>query len=497
MERHTGMSSGTDLKDYCIVGAGVGGLTLAYLLREAGHSVTVIEATDTPGGAIQTISSDGFLLELGPNSSLAKPEFLQLCSALGLNEELSYPTSSLSKYLVNFGSGNRRSMALVKAPTTPWEAVRSPILSARSKLRAALEPLCPHRSSEDESVEQLISRRFGKGVAHEIVSAVLGGIWAADISRLSSRSALPSIWQQEQHGTSTIFGTLRQAKLNRSTAATPHDKGRGKVVSFKQGMATLPRCLAAVVDGERDNGHRQPVVRYNTQLTSFELDRNGVVVTVKQSPAGTISSERFSKLILTCAAPATCNLLAGTAGGLVERISRIPYAPLGVAHVAYKKSSVGHSLDGFGFLVPPSQHTVLLGAIFSSSVFPGRAPEGYHLLTCFTGGAKHPAAADVTKSAIYERMLYELRNLIGAEEPPLVLSQRHYPRAIPNYPVGHHRIQRELREYEQSYPQVRILANWDHGLGVPDRVEAAYRLAEQLSREQTGKQNWDGLVVNA
>ena len=51
--------------DVVVVGAGLAGLACAGDLARAGHSVTVLEASDGPGGRVRTDHVDGFRLDRG------------------------------------------------------------------------------------------------------------------------------------------------------------------------------------------------------------------------------------------------------------------------------------------------------------------------------------------------------------------------------------------------------------------------------------------------
>ncbi len=54
-------------KHIVIIGAGLAGLTAAYELTQAGHTVTVLEAQTTPGGRVRTLRApftDGLYAEL-------------------------------------------------------------------------------------------------------------------------------------------------------------------------------------------------------------------------------------------------------------------------------------------------------------------------------------------------------------------------------------------------------------------------------------------------
>jgi protoporphyrinogen/coproporphyrinogen III oxidase len=67
---------------------------------------------------------------------------------------------------------------------------------------------------KDESLGDFVSRRFGRNVADNLVSAVCHGIYAGDIYKLSARTLQPTLWHLETRGRERGFGILRQLFSN-------------------------------------------------------------------------------------------------------------------------------------------------------------------------------------------------------------------------------------------------------------------------------------------
>ena len=168
-----------------VIGGGISGLTAAYQLRQSGASVTLFEAGPRLGGAIQTVQQHGCLMEAGPDSLLVmKPAAVQLARELGLELVASVaegPPGVVHKGRIQpLPDGFR-----MVAPTQLLPFVRTPLLSLGGKLRAGLEWLVPAtRASEDESVADFVTRRFGREVLDTLAQPLIGGIYAADPARL-------------------------------------------------------------------------------------------------------------------------------------------------------------------------------------------------------------------------------------------------------------------------------------------------------------------------
>lgn len=464
--------------DVVIVGAGVAGLTLAFLLRRAELSVAVLEESGRIGGSIETVNAHGCLLEHGANSTLATPALLELIAELRLTE-MTLPASQVAKnrYLVTDRASS--SLSLVAAPRSLRAAIGSPLISSRAKLRALCEPFIRKSPSSDETVASLFRRRFGPEVSDRIVAAVLSGVWAGDTERLSARCAVRRAWEAEQASGSIMLGLMKQRRAN-PPAAPAALKGS---ISFRGGMSTLPRALAAAIGADS--------ILLNHRVEEFvEAESGHLDVRVLQAGETEYDIVRSSHVVVTTPAKSAAHLLRFAAPALARTIETLPYAPVGLLYLKIPREAVKHPLDGFGFLVPPMFHTALRGALFSSSLFPDRAPEDAALITCFVGGAPCPEASDVSQSAIQARVLDEITPLLGFRRPPEIVGAHAWQRAIPNYPLGHHTLQRAVDDLHEADCGVSILANWDRGISVADRISEAQAHAAHVlksSRLQHGR----------
>ncbi len=421
-----------------IIGAGVGGLTLAHRLSKK-YEVLVLEAGTEPGGVITSIKEDGYLLELGANSTLTTPEFNTLNEELGITNELvTPPETSKNRYIVS------QRNKLTSVPMSPLAALTSPLLTTSEKLKVLKEPFIARSSLVDESIADFVSRRFGPGVAEKIVAPALSGIWAGDISKLSSRSALKKLWQLECDYGSVIKGMFKKPKSQ---------KQKKIITSYKNGMQELPRALASSL---KDRIH------YNTSAKSININKHVEIITEKESFTA-------NHLILATPATTTAHLISSIDKALSQEITTIPYAGLTVFHFGFPKDVIKHPLNGFGALVQPRLNMSLLGILFSSSMFPSRAPKNHTLLTCFS------------KTDNPEIITKEISELLDISQPPTFTKQTTWPAAIPNYPLGHFALQQQVEEFHRTNPQITLFGNWLSGISVADRISEAEELSAKLS----------------
>ena len=448
------------MSDVLIVGAGIGGLTLAYELEKLGQTVTVIEASEQVGGVIKSSIVNGCQIENGPNTLTLSPEIKQLVSELELSSELLLASPTAKKRYL----GVRQTLSplkLVAAPSSFLEFLLTPILSVAAKIRIFSDLYKRPTKEDDLSVYSFFYRHFGREVAENLVSAVLNGIYAPDIKKLSARSCLSKFWQADQSKGSVIRGLL----ANKTK--------RGPVCSFNGGLEILPRALAS---GLSD-------LRLETKVESLSPSDGEVTVRLSKGVALEEEVIRVKKVIITSERDSAAKLVSNIDKGISSLISEIPHSPIGILNLKVPTSSIRHSSDGFGFLIPPKDGYPVLGCIFSSSIFPERCESGTTLLTVFSGGVHSPTLANVEIEEIKAKVIKEIKNLLTISAEVEVLSAKHWSSAIANYPLGHYKTQEAVSQFEERLPSIKLLAAWLDGVSLPDRVKLSLNLARDLSSE--------------
>ena len=431
------------MRDAIIVGAGISGLTLAHSLEQAGKSVLLLESGESAGGVLSTKRVGDFLLELGPNSILAKAGFREFVDSLGLSEELC-PTLPSAKNRYIAASNGKAANQLHCMPKTPSAILKTPLISNPGKLRILCEFFqgrLGEQAGGDLDVRSFIAKKFGPEFAQKIADPLLAGIWAADIGKLSCRTALPKLWQIERNHSSVLRFGLKKL-FNKNSIAKP------ELLSFKRGLSQMTETLAERISPES--------IAYRSEATEISLEKDKAIVSFKNADHSKLQTERAKAVVITSPAWTSAGLIRDLDSELSTRIQAIPYAPLGVLHLAYEKKKVVHKLDGFGFLVQNPKPIGLLGAIFNSSLFANRAPKEHHLLTCFVGGAKFPQLANLEDEQV-ALLTREVSQIINSSTEPEVLCKKFWPKAIPNYPVGHHLLQESVEKFEGKLSPSEIL----------------------------------------
>ena len=446
-----------------VVGGGVAGLTAAYRLKQRGVRVVVYEAGDRVGGAIRTERRGGYLAELGPNSLAAPaPALRALLAELGLEGSI-LPASpaAANRYIV-------KKNKLLPLPMSPQDLLITRLLSNGAKLAVFGEPLVDAGDSPvEESVATFVRRRFNQEIVDYIASPFVGGIFAGDPEQLSVRHALPKLYGLERaHGSviKAFAGMMRARKRDEDAAGG----AAGGLISFRNGLQELPDALAKALHAE---------IRLRAPVTQVRAGPKGWTV-----GAAFQASELYDGVIYTAPAHCVDDIDLDFPGGdRLKTLASISHPPVGVLALGFRREDVSHPLDGFGFLVPEVERRHVLGVIFSSTVFAGRAPEGHVLLTAFVGGVRNPDLANADLPTITARVQDDLRALLGAKGEPTFRSFHLWPKAIPQYDLTYGRFKDIMDEAERRSPGLALAGSYREGVSLGEAIasgeEAAARVA--------------------
>lgn len=428
-----------------VIGAGLSGLVRAWSLVKRGEEVNLLESSPRAGGVVRTERRDGFLLELGPNTVRPTPEIWSLVEELGLAGEAIFADSRSPRY-IDFGG------RLHPLPMSPTALLRTGLLSGKGKLRLLAEPFVGRRHGQ-ESVRDFFARRFGSEVAERLIEPFVSGILAGDASRLSLQECFPALarWERERGSLAAGgFAAFRQRDRGRRAP-------RG-LLSFREGLETFPRAMV------RELGER---LRLDTEVLNISRPSDSWRI---ETTRGMVEAQR---LTLATPAAAAARLVAPFDPEVSRALATVPCPPLVVLHLAWAESAFPSPLRGFGHLVVPQRERRILGAVWSSSLFPGRAPEGLTLLTVFLGGARDPEAVLLSDGELSGIAARDVTSALGAKGEPRIVGVTRYPRALPQYDFGHAGRSGALAEAESRWPGLSFLGNYRGGVSVGDVVRSA------------------------
>jgi oxygen-dependent protoporphyrinogen oxidase len=185
-------------------------------------------------------------------------------------------------------------------------------------------------------------------------------------------------------------------------------------------------------------------------------------------------------LVLATPTPATAVLIGPISETFRELLGRIEYAPVAVVGAGYRREQMGHPVEGFGFLVPRKEKLGVLGTVWSSSLFAGRAPEGTVSFTSFVGGAANVELMDWSDERIAAETEREVAQVLRINGAPVTRMVRRWTRALPQYNLGHGRIVAGLEQEQRRFPGLFLAGSYLSGASVGSCAEQAVKTAEAV-----------------
>lgn len=453
-------------KTVVIIGAGISGLTTAYLLSKNGFDIRIIERKSEVGGSIESVNENGFLFDRGPNSALeTTPLINQLVEELNLKDELLYANKEANKRYI------LRNNKLHALPMSPPAFIKTELFSAKAKLRLLAEPFIG-RSNDGyyQSLAEFVKRRLGQEFLDYAINPFVAGVYAGKPEELSVKSAFPKLYALEEKYGGLIVGTVRSIRERKKRAEK--SKQSAKMLSFKSGMITLPKAIAKYL-GDK--------VILSAKVTSIDKTNEGYIVSYKHN--GIDEAIACDAVLSTVPAYVASEYFTKFNKKFKTHAEAIYYPPVLVYFLAYNKKDVKQPLDGFGFLIPEKEKKSFLGALWSSVIFPYRATDDYATFTLFIGGSRNPEFVKEEREILLSRVRKEFEEIMQITGQPVYSSTRFWEKAIPQYNIGYIEHERFFDEFEKQNPGLFISGNFRGGISVGDCIKNAELVCEKIKLE--------------
>ncbi len=457
-----------------VVGGGITGLTAAYRLaqtveKDAKLQVDLIESHDRLGGKIVTHRVDGFLVEGGPDTWLArKTEAAALCKELGLEDQI-IPTKPGTR-----GAFVSRRGKLHKLPEGMSGLVPSRIaplffsgmLSPLGRLRAAGEWFVRRREAEtEESVAGFVRRRLGREAYDYLVEPLVCGIYGGDGDQLSLDAVAPDLKDMEQQHGSVLRGMRhsRRGPENRiSQYPTPF-------ISLESGMQELVDAI------ERPIGDHVRVLLYTDVVGLRRVGGGGGGGLALELSNG--ESITTAAAILATPANIAADLIDPVNADLATNLRTIPFVSNAAVSLGFREAEVPRELNGYGYVVPRREGSATLACSWATSKLPGRAPAGHVLTRVFLGRSGQEIADATPDSELIDLARTELQTTLGVAQKPVFARVDRYPQGMPQYTIGHlDRVDR-IETLVSETPGVFLAGNSYRGVGISDCIRSGQKAA--------------------
>ncbi|MGE4496943.1 MAG: protoporphyrinogen oxidase [Deferribacterales bacterium] len=445
-----------------IIGGGIAGLSAAFWLsRVEGVSVTLFEKDDRLGGCIGTASENGFTIEAGPNGFLdSKPHTVQLFEDAGLGGNLLRSNDAARKrFIMRYGR-------LIRVPESAPAFFKTDLISFKGKIRLMGELLVPQKKDDhDETVQEFAIRRLGQEAADYMIAPMVSGVFAGDAAKLSLKSAFPVICELESKYGGLFKGMLKKPK-KKSGPAGPGGVLTSYIGGLMQGVNDLEEKCAGV-----------EIIKDCT-VNEVHKGENGFrLVTSK-------GEYYFDNVVSAAPAYEAAKFFSTLDKELAEIMAGIPYSPAFVAGLGFNEADVKDELDGFGYLIPKLENKKILGALFTSSIFPSRRPKDKKLVRVIMGGDTDLGRSLMAKTdeELVDIAYDQIKDTLGITAKPVHHKHFRWDKAIPQYYPGHAEKVKAVESICGRIGGVYVGGNVLHGIALNDCTRRSLEITESIAR---------------
>lgn len=452
------------MKDVIIIGAGIAGLSAGFELYKNNIDFQILEPANRAGGSIKTVKIGDYLVESGPNTfnSLSK-EIMELVKDLDIEDLLQAANPQVKKRYIY------RNGQLMPVPSTLKEFIKTNILSREGKMML-LEELFIKKENKEETVQDFIERRFGREILKNFIQPYLNGIYAGDVQKLSANAIFPKLKELETKYRSIICGMFLSQKSRSSFKGLT-------LYSFINGMETLP-----------DKIYNQLKNKITLDAKDIEISRAKDFYIVNFKSNNKIINYTANAILFALPAHNMSEFAYLFPKSYASEITQIEYAPIATVVQTVDKSiaetRLGMPIEGFGFLCTKEPHRKLLGTVWTSSVFPNRAPSDKILLTSYVGGALNKKITDQSEEEIANLTAKEVSESMQISNPALLetIYVKVHTNAIPQYNLGHMSRIKKIEELMDKNYGLFFTGNYLYGISINDTVKTSKLIVERIKR---------------
>jgi oxygen-dependent protoporphyrinogen oxidase len=353
------------------------------------------------------------------------------------------------------------------APTDLWSFLTSKLFSLPGKMRIILETIIPAKKSfsDDESVANFISRRFGNELLARAGQPLLGGIYMSDVNELSARSTIPYFVSLEQKYGSVIKGLLKKRDHQAGTASGARfnlfsslNGGTETIISRLAQRLTdvqihLKTKLYKLSPGQRK---RWQLHTENGQIIEADV----VILATPAKTAATIVSEVDIEL-----------------GDALDAIENHPSL---VINLLYKQKDIGRPMNAFGFVIPTSENKNIIACGLISKKFAHRVCPGHEMIRVFIGGQLAPEIITLKEEELKQLAHTQLAPYLRIKNAPQKTWLTRWPEGLPFYQVGHSEKVRSIEKCAAAQPGLFFAGASYYGVGIPDCIKSAETTVDKL-----------------
>lgn len=488
------------MKHIIIIGGGVAGLGAAYKVRRAAEegkdvTFTLVEKDDRLGGKIVTehvadewggTGGARFIVDGGPDCFLTeKPGVHRIAKLTGIfDDEL--PTDDSRKKTWILSRGRLHEMpdgVMMFAPTKFVPFATTGLFSWPGKIRMGMDLLIPRKErwaegetaeQHDETLESFVVRRMGRECLDRLAEPLVGGVHASDPAQMSLAATFPRLLEMEQKYGSMIGGFIearkKVAEMRRKYPPKPGAKPRTFFTSFTDGMQVLTDTMArtAGIDSIRTGAGVERIVR----------SADGWTVTLRDG-----STLAGDAVVIATESWAAEPLVRPIDSKIADALASIPSSSSATISLGFHADEIGIDTNAFGVLCPQIEGRSLMAATYSSTKWPGRAPEGKVLMRGFVGGPHNQTIMENPDEALVRIVLSEMRDTLGVKGFPLFSRVFRWNGGMPQYTIGHLGRVATMEARSGEIAGLALAGGSYRGVGLPNCIESGERAVSKILGE--------------
>lgn len=477
------------MKEIVVIGGGVAGLAAAYKLKRAADegnevSFTLVEKDDRLGGKIVSeVTEDGFVVDGGPDCFLTeKPAVHRLAKLTGIEDD-KLPTDEARKGTWILSRGKLHKMpdgVMMFAPTKFWPFATTGLFTFPGKIRAGMDLVVPRKAKwaegetardHDETLESFVVRRMGRDILDHMAEPLVGGVHASDPGQMSLAATYPRLLEMEQKFGSMIGGFVdarkKVAAMRKKYPPKPGEKPRTFFTSFRNGMQQLTDALADAAGREN--------VRTGTSVAAVR--RDGARWKVALDSGEEIGADG---VVIATEGWAAARLMLPVDAEVGEALEGISHSSSATVSLAFDTTDLGFDLNAFGVLCPMVEQRRLMACTYSSTKWPGRAPEGKTLMRGFVGGPNNQKIMEKPDDELAEVVEAEFRQILGLTAKPIWTKVYRFTMGMPQYTLGHLDRMDVIERRTGEIPGLGIGGGAYRGVGVPNCIESGEKAVSKV-----------------
>lgn len=461
-------------KNVAIIGAGITGLTSAYYMKKQNPhlNVTIYEATNRPGGKIQTYRKDGYTIELGPESYLGRKTIMtDIANEIGLGNDLitnttgqSYIYAKNKLYPIPGGS-------IMGIPTDIKPFIKTKLISPLGKLRAGLDLFKkPIEIEDDISVGDFFRQRLGDEVLENLIEPLMGGIYGTNIDDLSLMSTFPNFKEKEEAFGSLIKGMKDEKEQRIKQRQLYPGAPKGQFKQFKHGLSSFIEALEKAVKNQGVD------IQYNTKVEDIIVSQRDYQVVVDGK------NEVYDGVLVTT--PQQVFMQWFNHDPAFDYFNTMDSTTVATVVLAFDEKDIENTYDGTGFVIARTSNTDITACTWTSKKWPFTTPEGKVLIRAYVGKPGDTVVDDHTDEEIVSKVRRDLKQMMTFKGDPEFTIVNRLPKSMPQYHVGHIKQIRKIQEHiKRTYPRLKITGAPFEAVGLPDCIQQGHNAVDEMLEE--------------